>query len=467
MNSATIASKKSLDKLSVAHVNKIKFTEVQKRLARLVATHRNTCSYGGAGSGKTIANVAIIVLRALTEPSRHLILRKRLAHVKASIWHESLPLVLELFFPNVKYNVHKADYFISFGNGSEIWIGGTDDKDRIDKVLGREVATIYLNECSQISLDAFLTLKTRLRQPVKIIKPRILLDCNPPPKSHWVYKYFILGQQMDKKPLPDPENYACIQMNPRQNCHLDEQYLLDLENQPARYKKRFYDGEFLDDTEGAMWKQSIIDENRVHYKNYNELINSVSLSYTAVAVDPATSKTENSNLTGIVAVAAGANLDKEKKEHYYTIADKTIQGTPKEWAEAAIDLYHKVDANVIVAEKNQGGDMVEAILRSAGFTGKVILVHASKGKFARAEPIEALYEQNLVHHLDNRELEELEEQMTTYVPHQLEGSDESPDRMDALVWALTHVSERSGRAKTNKRYDSRAVNNALSRYRGF
>jgi PBSX family phage terminase large subunit len=447
-------------------VNQISFTEVQKELAKLVSSTRATMAFGGAGSGKTIAMLTMIVLRALKESSKHIILRNKFAHVKASIWHGSMPTVLKLFFPNVQYTPHKADFYWSFPNGSEIWIAGTDDKDRIDKVLGWEVATIYLNECSQISLDAYLTLKTRLRQNVKIIKQRMLFDCNPPPKSHWVYKYFVLGQQMDKRPLPDPENYAAIKMNPRQNKHLNEEYLKELENAPTRYKKRFYDGEFLDDTEGALWRQTTIDENRVHFKNYNELIEYIKLGYTVVAIDPATSKTENSDMTGIVAVAAGLELDKEKKEHSYVLADKSLKGTPKEWADAAIDLYKKTDADLIVAEKNQGGDMVESILRSAGYKGKVVLVHASKGKIARAEPIEALYEQNLVHHLDSRELIELEEEMTCYVPHKLGGSDESPDRMDALVWGLTFLTERGGRARSYKRYDSKNVHRALNTHFG-
>jgi len=144
-----------------------------------------------------------------------------------------------------------------------------------------------------------------------------------------------------------------------------------------------------------------------------------------IAIDPAVTSKQSSDETGIIAVAKHLN-------HYYVLEDVSGRYTPDQWAEKALMLYDKYDSNCIVGEVNQGGDMLESILKNKRVGLPIKKVRATKGKYLRAEPIAALYEQKLVSHVT--EFKELESQMTGYTPT----STFSPDRLDALVWGLTY-----------------------------
>ena len=146
-----------------------------------------------------------------------------------------------------------------------------------------------------------------------------------------------------------------------------------------------------------------------------------------VAVDPAVSSKETSAETGIVACGVGED------GHAYVLEDRSTRGTPNEWASEAVASYHRLKADRIVAEANQGGDMVRHTLDTVERGVPIRLVHASRGKRVRAEPIAALYEQGKVHHLGM--FADLEDQLCSWVPDR----SASPDRLDALVWALTEL----------------------------
>lgn len=151
-----------------------------------------------------------------------------------------------------------------------------------------------------------------------------------------------------------------------------------------------------------------------------------------VSIDPAATSNEGSNEHGII---VGSKLD----ENLYQIeADYTCKGTPKTWAKAAIMAYDKHDADAIVIETNQGGDMCEDTLRNAGFEGRIIRVHATKGKTIRAEPILALYELGYVKHMPGLIL--MEDEMMDFNSLTQKSNGESPNRVDALVWLLTELS---------------------------
>ena len=218
-----------------------------------------------------------------------------------------------------------------------------------------------------------------------------------------------------------------------------------LERMQAKYSgtrlgRQELNGDILDDNPEALWKRSDIDNNRV--RSIPEL------SYVVVGVDPAATSKEGSDDTGII--AAG----KDDNGHYYVLGDYTIHGTPKQWGDAAITAYHKHKANVIIGETNNGGEMVEHTLKTIDPKIPFKAVHASRGKATRAEPISALYEQGKVHHFGT--FPELEDQLCEWVP----GVEKSPDRLDALVWALSKLSEKtnagnfrlSGLVKTICRY---------------
>ena len=150
-----------------------------------------------------------------------------------------------------------------------------------------------------------------------------------------------------------------------------------------------------------------------------------------VAIDPAVSSNPRSDETGIV--VAGIDPD----ERCYVLADGPGCMTPNMWAKRALDLYEEYRAGQIIGETNNGGDLVKEVLRTARMP-PFRAVNASRGKYARAEPVAALYEQGKVHHVGT--FPDLEDQMCTWAPHG--PADTSPDRMDALVWALTHLINR-------------------------
>jgi len=185
-------------------------------------------------------------------------------------------------------------------------------------------------------------------------------------------------------------------------------------------------GAILDDNPGALWRRAMIDTHRVTIDDLPPMTRVV------VGVDPAVTNNEDSDNTGIVVAGMTAN------GHYYVLDDVTLKASPLEWATAAVNAYEKHKADRIVAETNNGGDLVIHLLQQVKPTVATKKVTATRGKQLRAEPIAALYEQGRVHHLGY--FTELEDEMCEYEPGV---SKDSPDRMDALVWALTELSEGS------------------------
>jgi phage terminase large subunit-like protein len=190
----------------------------------------------------------------------------------------------------------------------------------------------------------------------------------------------------------------------------------------TRLGRQELNAEILGDLPGALWTQEAIDAYRVSV--------TPDMQRAVVAIDPAVTNTEESDAHGIV--AAGISEDQTG----YVLADKSLMGTPTDWAKAAIAAYHEHKADAIVAEVNNGGDMVAHTIRALAPNINVIEVRASKGKHVRAEPVAALYTQGRVRHVG--QFPELEAQMTQFTNAGYEG-DDSPDRADALVWALSEL----------------------------
>jgi phage terminase large subunit-like protein len=176
--------------------------------------------------------------------------------------------------------------------------------------------------------------------------------------------------------------------------------------------------EILDDVEGALWSRQMIEDSRV--------TSMPDLKRIVIGVDPAVSSHEFSAETGIVAVGIDEN------GIGYVLDDRSIKGTPVEWANAAIALFHRSQADRIVVEANQGGDMVRHTLRTVESEVPIKTVHASRGKRTRAEPVSALYEQGRIKHVGA--FPELEDQMCSWTVDSA-----SPDRLDAMVWAVTEL----------------------------
>ena len=149
--------------------------------------------YGGARSGKTFPIIRAMTIRALKVESRHAVLRFRFNHCKESIVFDTFPKVMKLCWPDVPYDLNKSDWFAKFPNLSEFWFGGLDDKERTDKILGKEYASIFFNEVFQIPFSSAEIAWTRLAQKTGL-PLRAYYDENPPDKGHWTYKLFVLKQ---------------------------------------------------------------------------------------------------------------------------------------------------------------------------------------------------------------------------------------------------------------------------------
>src|SRR5579875_2970155 len=176
-------------------------TPRQREANRLLAsTASHIMLRGGSRSGKTFILLRAIVQRALNAPgSRHAVFRLRFNHAKTSVWSDTLPKVLKLCFPKIRARFDKTDFYVELPGGSQIWIGGLDDKERVEKILGAEYATLYFNESSQIPWASIETAMSRLAQKVELtpeiakatgkthLSLKAYFDCNPPSKLHWSY----------------------------------------------------------------------------------------------------------------------------------------------------------------------------------------------------------------------------------------------------------------------------------------
>lgn len=194
----------------------------------------------------------------------------------------------------------------------------------------------------------------------------------------------------------------------------------------TRLGRQELEGELLNDVPGALWQLASIDGARV------DAVPWFGLTRIVVAIDPAVTSGEDADETGIIA----AGID--GTGHGYVLEDASGRFSPTEWATRAIDLYRKYSADRVIGETNNGGEMIEHTIRMCDPNVSYRSVHASRGKVVRAEPISALYEQGRVHHVGA--FLELEDQMTAFTSDfDRSRAGYSPDRLDALVWALTEL----------------------------
>lgn len=388
-------------------------TPKQLEALKLIKEHKYTLLEGGRRSGKTLIALRYMFLRALKfKNTDHLIVRFHLKDVRESIAYQGIQQLFSLSGTNYGTTLNSVDLIYHFENGSRIWLAGTDDKDRLDKLLSKEFATIYENEASQLSFEAHETLKSSLNSPS--LTGKMIIDYNPPSVHHWGYKIFHEGVTPKGEAIAKPEDYAMMRINPVDNPNLSEDYLETLKSLSEAQRRRFYYGDYTIDN-GSLWKREQI--------KYKELPKNAPARI-VIAVDPAGGGEDE---IGIVAVAKYGTL-------YWVIADRTCKGTPAHWAAEVAALYNELQASAVVVERNYGGDMCKAVIRQFLPVGRIIEVVASKSKILRAEPVYSLYEQGLVWHKEP--FTDLEMEMCSYTPE----ADKSPNRMDALVFGLTELS---------------------------
>lgn len=425
-------------------------TPKQREANKLLAgPARNIMLRGGSRSGKTFILIRAIVQRAINAPgSRHVIFRFRFNHAKTSVWSDTLPKVLNLCFPSLRVRFDKTDFYVELPNGSQIWIGGLDDKERVEKILGQEYATLYFNESSQIPWGSVETAMSRLAQKCELapaiakatgrqfLALKAYFDCNPPSKLHWSYQMFRAKLKPGtKEPLAKPEDYVEMQVNPADNAdNLPLEYFDVLASMSSAKRLRFEAGEWASDINGALWA---LEDRKASDGKLMPGIESLrvpeapELQRIVVSVDPSGTRGDGGG-DDIGIIIAGLGFDGQG----YVLGDATCQMSPEGWGRRAVEMYHRYGADRIVGERNYGGDMVRFTVSTADKQAAFKEVVASRGKAVRAEPISALYEQVKVHHVGD--LPDLEDQMCNFTASGYVGEG-SPDRADALVWALTDL----------------------------
>ena len=420
-----------------------RLTPRQAEATRLLAgPQRHTLLVGGSRSGKTFALCRAILMRAVRAPgSRHAILRLHANAARSAIGLDTLPKAARLCLPGLALTEHRQAGFSSLANGAEIWVGGLDDKERVEKILGQEFATLYFNECSQIPYASVTMARTRLAQQVrdetgKPLTQRAYYDLNPTGQGHWSYQLFVAGRDPEsRQPLADPHQYRHLFLNPRDNAaNLSPDYLKELESLPERARRRFLAGEYMTEIDGALWTLDRLEACRCPETALPDLQRVV------VAVDPSGGGGEPGGNDAIGICVAGRGVDGVA----YVLEDLTCKLAPEGWGRRVVEAWRRHRADAVIAEANYGGDMVRAVFQAVDHRVPVRLVTASRGKAVRAEPVSALYEPApdgliRVRHVGApARFHDLEDELLNFSTAGYQGS-RSPNRADALVWALTDL----------------------------
>lgn len=438
-------------------------TDKQREANRLIFSGvPNVLLYGGSRSGKTFIEVRAMVQRALRAPgSRQAIWRQHFNHAKAAIALDTFPKVMRLCWPDLAWIEFSNEGIARFPNTSELWLAGLDDKERVEKILGQEFAGNLFNEISTMSYHAIETGLSRLAQNVMVTLDQKLnplpkeqhfplplismYDMNPAGRRHWSYQLFIAKMKPGTlQPVAHPEDYDSLQMNPEDNKeNLPEQYFRTLEGMTERKRRRFKEGKFAEDIEGALWKDAALERARIRgpFNSRDEFETAVEpLVRVVTGVDPSGAAEKGkgdgptSNDIGIVVCGEG------RSGKGYVLEDASMNGGPAEWGREVANAHARWRGDRVVAEKNFGGDMVRFVLLEADKTLPVTVTTSSRGKAIRAEPVAALYEpmHEKVKHAGF--FDQLEDQMAAMLPHPVGYTGEgSPDRLDAAVFALNEL----------------------------
>jgi phage terminase large subunit-like protein len=302
------------------------------------------------------------------------------------------------------YNQSSA--ILRLRNGSVIYADGADDG--APTIQGKNLRGLWADEVG-LWRKWQQAWEESIRYAVRLSPARIVAT-GTPKRGHPLVKSLMADGAVHKTLLKTSDNAA--NLDPRLLAELYAKY------GGTTLGRQELEGEILDDVPGALWHRGLIEMLRVSV--------TPELTRIVVAIDPSATSTESADEAGVV--VAGVDALGEG----YILDDLSARTSPSLWAAAAVSAYHTRKADRIVAETNNGGEMVEALLRVIAPSVSYKAVTATHGKTTRAEPIAALYEQGRVHHVGA--FESLEDQMCSWVP-----GEKSPDRMDALVWALTDL----------------------------
>ncbi len=380
---------------------------------------------GGRGSGKSFGVSSTLTLLTFEQMQKILFTRFTLVSAKTSIIPEFNEKI-ELFNASSKFATTE-DEVVNKETSSSILFKGikTSSGNQTANLKSLQGVTAFVIDEAEELVEEEIFDKIDLSVRQKGAQNRVIIVMNPAFKTHWIYKRFFAPYK-----IPDEFNGIVGDVTYIHTSYLDNIENLDdgflnrinlLKETNLKKFNHIVMGHWADvDEESTLWKFATIERNRIHQLP--------PLKRIVVAIDPAVTSDPDSDESGIV--AAGIGFDNVG----YVLEDVSGIYTPNVMAGTAIQLYRAQKADRIVAEVNNGGDMIETIIRNADPNISYKSVHASRGKVTRAEPVVALYEQGRVKHY--KTLPKLELQMTTWAA---KAGDKSPDRVDALVWALTDL----------------------------
>lgn len=381
-----------------------------KALEFLFTPSRYKVAYGGRGGAKSWGFARALLLMGMRRPLRILCAREIQRSIMDSV-HKLFSDQIAALELGWFYSIQKAS--IDGMNGTQFLFAGL--RSNIDAVRSMEGCDIvWVEEAHSVSQESWDVLIPTIRKDGS----EIWVSFNPHLPTDDTYQRFVLH------PLADSIVRKIIWSdNPWFPKVLrDEMEHLKVTSYAAYL--HVWMGEVMAAPAGALWNQRMIDAARITLREvrWDLLVRIV------VAVDPAVSSGEGSAETGICVVALTAS------GHVIVLDDLSMKGTPREWANVVISAYRNRNADRVVGEVNNGGDLVEMNLRAVAPDVSYRAVRATRGKLLRAEPVAALYEQGRVHHVGV--FSDLEYQMCMYAP---DSDLPSPDRMDALVWGITEL----------------------------
>lgn len=374
---------------------------------------------GGRGAGKTRAGAewvrSLAMGGALADgvPARRIALVGETAADVRNVMVEGVSGILAVHRHGTRPDWQPSRWRLVWPNGAVAELFSADEPDQL---RGPQFDAAWADEVGKWrhAADTFDMLQMTLRIGSR---PRLAVTTTP--------RRIALIRRM----LDDPATVVSRAATRANSAHLAEGFLAEMERRygGTSLGRQELDGELLEDRDDALWTRAIIEAQRVG--------TAPPLARIVVAIDPPASASANGSC-GLVAVGIAGD------GHLYVLADRTIAAArPAQWAAEAVALYHRLGADRLVAEVNQGGDMVEAVLREIDNNLPVTKVRATHGKWVRAEPVAALYEQGRVSHVGR--FPALEDQLCDFTTAGLSDG-RSPDRLDALVWAVSSLSVLKG-----------------------
>jgi phage terminase large subunit-like protein len=369
---------------------------------------------GGRASGKSHFFGEAVIERLIEEPNTKIIC---IREVQKSLEFSSLQLL--------KDKINK----MGVGHYFEI------QKNRIMTVKGKGIVIFQgMQDHTAESVKSLEGFDVAWVEEAQSMSNRSLELLDPTIRKEGSELWFSWNPNLDTDPVEqifkNNDNAVLVHVN-----YLDNPFVTDATKEMAERTRannvlkynHIWLGDYMKEIEGALWNGDMLQASRVNKDEIPDLTRIV------VAIDPSVTGNAKSDETGIVVAGRTANDDT-----YYVLEDCSLRGTPDQWIRRAVVKYHEYQADRIIAEVNNGGDLVENLLRNTDKNVSYRSVRATRGKMLRAEPIAALYENKKVFHAGK--FSELEEQMIFYNGR----GNVSPDRLDALVWAITDLSQSTG-----------------------